>query len=149
MKALILLLGALALSACDSLPRDPDRTLEKIQQSDIIRVGLVAPASADLGKTKTLLVALERKTGARAQMIYGAAEPLLKSLDEGDIDIVIGPFAKETPWASEVAFGPPLASHGSDDDPVEIKAAMRNGENRWIMLVESASRSVSPEAKRS
>jgi hypothetical protein len=60
---------------------------------------------------------------------------------------VIGRFQADSPWATDVAFGPPLLKTGTKDGPLELKAAMRNGENRWIMTVERASRAVSQEAR--
>ena len=47
----------------------------------------------------------------------------------------------------DVAFGPPLSTTGTKDTPLQLKAAMRNGENRWIMTVERASRAISQEAR--
>lgn len=70
------------------------------------------------------------------------------ALDDGKLDLMIGAFERDSPWMADVAFGPPLIVTGNEDHPVEVKAAMKNGENRWIMLVEQATREASPEAAR-
>ncbi len=76
----------------------------------------------------------------------GSGETLFKRLDDDSLDLVIGRFRADTPWTTMAAFSPPLASHGEGKDRIELKAAMRNGENRWIMTVERASRAVSAVA---
>ena len=134
----------LMLAGCDYLPRDPERTLERIEQSHVIRVGLIATDESAKGPAQRLTAILEQRTGARARIVPVVTEPAFLALDEDKLDIVIGPFGKDSPWATDVAFGPPLAKAGTKDAPVEIKAAMRNGENRWIMLVERASRAAAP-----
>ncbi|MET0365017.1 MAG: hypothetical protein ABW169_10220 [Sphingobium sp.] len=91
-----------------------------------------------------LLDKISRDTQAAIAVRSGAAEPLLADVRDGKLDLVIGPFEKDSSWATDVAFGPPLARGAGD---IEFKAAARNGENRWIMLVERAARSVSQEAR--
>jgi len=71
----------------------------------------------------------------------------LQRLDAGELDLVIGRFTADSPWTSEVAFAPALSTTGAEDAPIELKAAMRNGENRWIMTVERASRAISQKAR--
>jgi hypothetical protein len=143
-----LLLFALALlAACDALPRDPNRTLDHITASRQLRVGWAGPgpgpgAGAMDSRAAALVAALAEQTAANPRITQGAAEPLIAALARGDLDLVVGLFAKDSPLATEVAFGPPLGRAGSRDAPIEIKAAARNGENRWIMQVESASRRV-------
>ncbi|MFT4053002.1 MAG: hypothetical protein QM681_00735 [Novosphingobium sp.] len=108
-------------------------------------VGVVA-GTPQTPETQGLLVAIERQTGARPQIAYGAADTLLAELSEGKSDLVLGAFEKDSPWKTEVAFAPALSSTKIGNGIIEVKAAMRNGENSWIMLVERASRSVSKKA---
>jgi DNA-binding transcriptional LysR family regulator len=137
------MLALAALAGCNSLPRDPDGTLNRIRQQRKLAIGLVdgAPSPPVVAR---LLDKISRDTHAAIAIRSGAAEPLLADVREGKLDLVIGPFEKDSPWATDVAFGPPLA-HGAGD--IEIKTAARNGENRWIILVERAARSVSQEAR--
>ncbi len=140
---------ALALTACQGIPRDPDGTSDRIRQARQIRVGLV-PAPQGLGKAEgaRLLARLGDEMRARPRVTAGATEPLLRALDRGELDLVLSPFAPKTPWSQMVALGPPIAARGQEDDRIELRAAMRNGENRWIMTVEKAARAVAaPDAR--
>lgn len=146
MKRVGPLLIALALTACDALPRDPHDTLARIEAGHVIRLGMVAdPHPLDAVRLRGLVGALEARTGAHAQASTGATEPLLAALRSGNLDLVIGPVTADTPWRTDVALGPPIATRGSGDDRIELRAAMRNGENRWIMAVERASNAIAPE----
>ncbi|AHE52862.1 hypothetical protein [Sphingomonas sanxanigenens] len=135
------------LAGCDTLPRDPGGTLERVETTHRLRVGVAAglPVSRT-DRPARLIEALERRTGARAEIRRGAAEPLFVALRAGRLDLVIAPVAADSPWATDITFGPPLATTGEGDDRLDLVAAMRNGENRWIMLIERASRAVAPAA---
>jgi hypothetical protein len=131
------------LPACDALPRDPEGTLHRVESTQRFTVGMTRQSR----EGQILVHAIERRTGAKAQWRSGDAEPMLQALSKGKLDLVIGAFAKDSPWATDVAFAPALISIGPQDKPIEIKAAMRNGENRWIMTVERASRAIAQEAR--
>ena len=135
------------MAGCDALPRDPGGTLQRVETTHRLMVGVAAglPMSRT-DRPARLIEALERRTGARAEIRRGAAEPLLVALRAGRIDLVIAPVAADSPWATEVSFAPPLATTGEGDERIDLVAAMRNGENRWIMLVEHISRAVAPAA---
>ncbi len=132
----------LALAGCGAIPRDPESTLDHIHATSVIRVGLTRMTAEQMGSADRLIAILARETGARPQRSATATEPGLAGIEDGRLDLLIGPFDRDSPWATDVAFGPPLARSGNDDHPIELKAAMTNGENRWIMRVEDASRQV-------
>ncbi|HUD94584.1 hypothetical protein, partial [Sphingobium sp.] len=113
-----------------------------IERDRSFLVGFASSDIADDPRAAALIKAIEAGTGAKATMVGGGGEGLLVRLEQGDADLVIGRFKADSPWQTEVAFGPALDTSGPPSDPVELKAAMRNGENRWIMTVEQASRSV-------
>jgi len=134
------------LAACDSLPRDPEHTLEDVRARHAIRVGeVLSETQAMPVEAGRLLRGLEAATGATAEITRGPMEPLLQKLDSGKLDLVIAPFAKDTPWVALASLGPVLRTEGSGEERIEWRAAMRNGENRWIMLVESRSRQAARE----
>ncbi|WBQ19057.1 hypothetical protein [Sphingobium yanoikuyae] len=142
-----LVLGAtLLLPACEALPVDPENTSQKIVRDRQFTVGLVAGTTQER-MVEQLLGEVAKRTHARPRVVSGATEILLQGVSKGKLDLVIGEFTKNSPWQTDVAFGPPLRSSGLKSDPLELKAAMRNGENRWITLVERASRAVSAEAR--
>lgn len=128
------------LTGCNKFPQDPENTLGAIRERGIVRVGIEQAVPREAGD---LLREVERATGAKARIVKAGVEPLLVKLDAGEIDLVIAPFGKETPWATEAALSPPLRTEGKGEKVVEWRAAMRSGENRWIMLVETRARRVS------
>lgn len=140
-------IALLLLGACDALPRDPAGTSTRIEHSRTFTVALADPAVRSAPQVGKLVAEIERRTHARAEWRGGSGESLFQQLDEGTLDLVIGRFTAASPWATDVAFAPALLTGGSEDAPIELKAAMRNGENRWIMTVERASRAISREAR--
>ena len=136
---------ALALIAvvagCTQLPRDTEGTLDAIRARGTVRVAVVAGQAED-ARVGALLRRLARDTGARPIVRPGAAEPVLAALKAGQVDVVVGPFAKTTPWKSEITLAPPVERVGAEHF---VRAAVRNGENQWAMLVERASRETAPE----
>ncbi len=137
----------LLLGACDALPRDPAGTSARIERSRTFTIALADPAIRSAPQVGRLVEEIERRTKAHARWRSGSGEPLFQQLDDGRLDLVIGRFTADSPWATDVAFAPALSKSGSEDVPIELKAAMRNGENRWIMTVERASRAISQEAR--
>jgi len=135
------------LSACDALPRDPAGTSRLIGERHAFSVALVDPSLRTAPQVVRLVKELEKRTQAHARWQAGTGEALLQRLDDGTLDLAIGHFRADSPWATQVAFAPALSISGRADAPMELKAAMRNGENRWIMTVERASRATSATAR--
>lgn len=133
-------LCTIQLMACDRFPQDPENTVDRIREQRIIRVGVEQPIPRE---ARRLLAEIERATGAKAVISRNGVEPLLTKLGAGEIDLVIAPFGKETPWAVEAALSPPVRIDGNGKGATEWRAAMRTGENRWIMLVETSARRAS------
>ena len=132
----------LLLAGCSALPRDPDGTLARVERSHRFRVGLIAAPDQPLDQRASAYVArVAQATGARPLVKRGASEPLLLDLEAGGLDLVVGPVAKDSPWRPEVAILLPLAErHG--DQALQLTPIARNGENRWIMLLEREARAI-------
>ena len=132
-----------AFAACDSIPADPDGTLERVRSERVFRAGLISsgPSRVAGAAEKTFLDRVAAATGARPELTQGAAEPLLLQLEEGELDLVIGPLGPDSPWKPRVAILRPI---GETMDPprLVIVPIARNGENRWIMLLEREARAV-------
>ncbi|MGA9583273.1 MAG: hypothetical protein WBR13_15035 [Allosphingosinicella sp.] len=145
MKSALLLAAALLVGGCDSIPADPDGTLDRVREERRFRVGLIASSAAPLApdRARDLLARLSRATGASPQLEEGPAEPLLTKLEEGELDLVVGEFAKKSPWAAQVALTDPIASNG----PYILAAAAKHGENAWIALVHREARAVASGAR--
>lgn len=136
MRRLALLL-VLAGAGCDALPRDVDGTSDRIARSRTIRVGLTEPPSAEATR---FLHALSTQMEARIAPVAGSLEPLLEALDHDRVDLVVTPIRADGLLAEAVALTPPLDGSEAGDRPVQWRAAARNGENRWIVMVERAAR---------
>lgn len=138
----LLLAGFALVSACNALPRDPADTSGRVARDHSFKIGFADSDAVGDAQAAALVKKLEATTHAKAIVVNGAGEVLLKHLADGDVDVALGNFRADSPWQTEIAFAPPLRTSGKSSDALELKAAMRNGENRWIMTVERASRAV-------
>ncbi|HEU0097591.1 MAG TPA: hypothetical protein VFQ67_02340 [Allosphingosinicella sp.] len=146
MKWRLALCAALTLAACDRLPTDPDGTLDRVRAERRFRVGLIATGGAPAGggPEDAFLARIARATGARPAVRHGASEPLLLDLEDGGLDLVIGPLSSESPWVERVALLEPLEAVPGPHE-VQVIPIARNGENRWIMLLEREARALGAE----
>lgn len=131
----------LALAGCADLPRDPEGTSERVAAARRIVAGFATPV---MPPARRLIAEVARETGAVPVVRHGSLEPLIVDLDAGRVDLVVAEVSRRTPWKTLVAPGPPLATRGEGKERIELRALMKNGENRWIMLVERASRRIAP-----
>ena len=133
---------ALALAGCSALPRDTAGTTERVRTRHVIRVGYTHLVGYS-PRASAFLAELEARSHARAVTREGEQEQLLTELENGVLDLVVAPFDPHTPWADRVALAPPLVDRAGEDGAIRrlpIRAAGRNGEHRWMMLVEESSR---------
>jgi hypothetical protein len=143
------LLAIFALGSCGDFPKDPRSTLDRIRTERLFHVGLVSSGSN--GNVDPAAMQLIGKIGgatqASPQLVRGETEVLLTDLEEGQLDLVIGDFEKKSPWAARVTFGPPLKTQWQGKSELQLKPAMRNGENAWIALIERETRNLAPFPK--
>ncbi|HEX8528229.1 hypothetical protein [Allosphingosinicella sp.] len=141
MKTLPLLLALAGFSACADVPRDPDGTLDRVSSSRGFRVGVIAGGpSQHSALQRSLVERVAATTGARPALEQGAAEPLLLRLEQGELDLVVGEFQHNSPWAERVHLLPPLARTRIGEEEAIVAGAARHGENGWIMLLDRESR---------
>jgi ABC-type amino acid transport substrate-binding protein len=139
----LLLAAALSVAGCGAIPADPNGTLERVRGERLFKVGLIASHKPQSGEARDLLQRLSRATGARAALEHGPAESLLTRLEEGSLDLVLGEFAEQSPWAAQVTLTEPIVTNG----PTILAAAARNGENAWIALVHREARAAASAAR--
>ena len=85
-----------------------------------------------------MAAAIGSRAHADPEFRTAPAALLLRDLEDGDLDVVFGDFAKDSPWSSRVTLAPPPAGEdGASGEPL-LRPALRKGENRWYMFVESA-----------
>lgn len=136
MKSFLPLLSILLLVAagCDRFPSDTSGTSERARGGEF-RVGWIE-GTGNEAELRALLAGLGRHVRGRARVERGAGEPLLMRLEAGELDLVVGDFDKESPWSSRVAFSRPLKTEEHVGGVREARAAVRNGEHRWSMIVD-------------
>jgi polar amino acid transport system substrate-binding protein len=93
-----------------SLPRDPEKTLERVRGGEL-RVGLVEhppwvirtsgePAGAEVA----LVRELAQEQNAKPQWHWGGEQQHLEALERYELDLVIGGLTKETPWSKTIGL---------------------------------------------
>jgi len=126
---------AAALAGCDDFPKDVENTTRSVEGSGVLHAGLVADAPAEAGE-RALAERIAAAAHARAESETGSAEVLLHRLEQGELDLVVGRFAKASPWKGRVAFTKPASAEGSPPKQAPVlRAAVRSGENRWLLFV--------------
>ncbi|WP_052761844.1 hypothetical protein [Aurantiacibacter luteus] len=129
-------LGAALLAGC-GMPRDPDGTSERVRASRVIRLGEIVGAEPD-AQASAALARVARLTGAQVERRQGHGEEMLEALQAGELDLVYGRFADDSPWAAEVYFGEQPGRIGNPGKSERVpRFAFRNGENGWIATVEN------------
>ena len=128
-------LATLALGGCDDFPNDIAATMDEVTETGVLHAGIVAGGRSEADE-RSLAEKIADAAGAEAEMESGSAEVLLHQLEEGELDIVVGKFAKASPWNGRVALteAPNPEWEPARHEPV-LRAAVRNGENRWLMFV--------------
>ena len=135
--------AALVLAGCDRLPQDPDGTLDRVRAERQFRVGLIATGDTAIGREEAaaFLSRVAAATGAAPVVKEGASEPLLLDLKGGELDLIVGPLSPESPWLGKVTLLRPIGESLAPQHLLLTPIA-RNGENRWIMLLEREARAV-------
>lgn len=135
MKAKILA-ALLMLNGCGDVPRDPEGTVERVQKSKVLRVGVVSSGSAAPdAMQRRFLGLIASETSSKPHFTTGSAELLLPELERGELDIVVGQFAVDTPWSKRVTIMPPARQRNGKDGEPTPAAVIRNGENDMVALI--------------
>jgi hypothetical protein len=126
----------LLLAGCSGLPWDADGPLERVRRSQVLRAGIIAGETNEpIATERRFLDLMAMDTGSRINLVRGSAEELLPQIERGELDIVIGNFASDTPWTERVTIMPTARQMGARDGESAPGAAVKNGENGWITLV--------------
>lgn len=125
--------------AC-GLPRDPERTSERIASAHVLRVGVTdnppwATASADpAGIEPELVREFAARVGARVQWTSGSETHLAQQLKHHELDLAIGGFDAKTPWKAIAGVSLPFAETSDGKKHVFLTAP---GENRFILTLDN------------
>ncbi|CAA9490112.1 MAG: hypothetical protein AVDCRST_MAG44-158 [uncultured Sphingomonas sp.] len=149
MRQYLIVSALVTAMSCSDFPKDTESTLPRVKAERTFRVGLISSGSSAAAdpKVQALLRNVADAAQASPQVEQAEAEVLMKRLEEGQLDLVIGRFEKKSPWSSLVTIGPPLRKLRHGKIEWRVAPAMRNGENAWIALIEREARNVAPEAQ--
>jgi polar amino acid transport system substrate-binding protein len=101
-------------TACSTLPRDPEKTLEHVQQRHQVRVGLVEnppwvvrtpdePAGVEVELARSFAQSL----GASPEWFWGTEQHHMEALEQFELDLVIGGLEGTTPWSKTISLTRP------------------------------------------
>lgn len=135
----------LALAACDEFPKDPRNTTETVKSEGVMQVGVIAGEPEDLTTRMDEAVrAIAAAHGVRADVTTGSADRLLREVEKGDLDLVVGAFPKSSPWKKRVAFTIFYPRKPDSEDQLAVRGAVRKGENRWLLSADRALQDLKP-----
>lgn len=113
LRFLVPVLLAILVSSCE-VPRDPNNTLTRIR-GGILRVGVIhnAPwairsAPEHRGAEVALVRRFAAELNAHPLWIWGGEHELINSLEQFQLDLVIGGLVKSSPWGKKVGFTRPF-----------------------------------------
>jgi polar amino acid transport system substrate-binding protein len=127
------------LTACDDLPKDPDRSLARIQTEKLMKVGILKNkpwASYEKSQAEGIEVALVKEfsktLNAEPHWQTISYDEAMKALKKGDLDIVIGGLCADTEGKNKIG----LTRAYFKEDECDHVMAVRNGENRLLVTLE-------------
>lgn len=129
-------LCALILSGCDEYPMDVEATTQNVLRNHTLHAGIVA--GSDDQEVGVILQAVGRMANASIDSVTAQEGELLRELEQGGLDLVVGEFANGSPWSKRVTFTTSPVAKDPPKDKAVPRAALMKGENRWFMFVENA-----------
>ena len=139
-------LTALLLTGCSSgFPKDPEAALDRVRGGQL-RVGVsesppwteVADSGRPSGVEVDLVEDFAERLGAEVVWYPGSETHLIRSLEGGDLDLVVAGLPEASPWEQHVALTRPHTQIETLDGRTErIVMATRLGENGFLTELES------------
>ena len=110
----LLLALLLATGSCQPWPADPERSLEQVRASGILRVGvaesppwIVRRGEEATGVEAELVAAFARELGAEPRWSWGQLESHLEALEHFQLDLVAAGLTARTPWRKRIGTTKP------------------------------------------
>lgn len=142
--AAVFLSAGCLLTGC-AMPADPKGTLGNIT-GGTLRVGAtesvsksgdwvrLAPGSDPAGIEPDLVRSFAASRGAAVDWRSGSEQDLVSDLKHGDLDLVVGGFADDTPWSKDAGLTRPFAE-STDERGKTVKHVMLvpHGENAFLL----------------
>lgn len=127
-----------------SMPADPDGTLERVT-GGTLRVGVTAngkwvslgPGPEPRGIEPSLVRSFAATIGASPEWVTGSEQELTKALKEGELDLVVGGFAADTPWVTHAGTTRPYTeSKDAFGKTVKHVLLVPLGENAFLLALD-------------
>ncbi len=140
----LLALAALATSACDGMPRDPERSLETAR-GGTLRVGVTdappwlerprpgGPGAEPSGPEAELVRAFAASIGARVAWVPGPLDDLMERLERFELDLVAAGLTEGTAWQGRVGLSTPWLEE--EGRPPRV-LAVPPGENALLVALD-------------
>nr|WP_040356663.1 transporter substrate-binding domain-containing protein [Corynebacterium capitovis] len=144
MGVVALSLSTVALTACGSIPADPDGTYNRAENgtlvvgvsennpwTDVDDSGSVSGTEADLvrGFAESIDADIEWKTASESVLVDW--------MDHGEVDVMIGGLTSTSPWSSKIALTRGYTTVDNEDGKKEkMVMAVPMGENKLLVELE-------------
>lgn len=135
---------AVLLGGCGvTIPSDPNGTLERVEDA-VLRVGaspngelVIERDGTFAGKEVDLVAGFAHDLDADIEWTLGSEEALVRGIERGELDLVIGGITDQTPWIDRVGATRPYATvRGTDDHVLSLVMLVPAGENRFLSTLE-------------
>ncbi|MBT2549342.1 ABC transporter substrate-binding protein [Arthrobacter sp. ISL-65] len=141
---MVFLFTGCLLTGC-AVPADPEGTLGNIT-GGTLRVGFtesitesgewvrVVPGNDPVGIEPELVRSFAATRGAAVEWRSGSEQDLVSDLKHGDLDLVIGGFAEDTPWSKDAGLTRPFVE-STDERGKTVKHVLLvpHGENAFLL----------------
>lgn len=131
----------LLLSGCVlQIPSDPDGTLDRATGGEL-RVGDSSAPAQEVA----LVEGFADRIDAGIRWTEGGEERLMRALEDGELDVVIGGLTADTPWSTHAAITRPYAeTTDGRGRTVQHVMAARLGENALLVELETYLEAAAP-----
>lgn len=141
------LAAALLLSGCGmQIPTDPDGTLDSIRASGELRVGVSphppfttlpeTPDGAPGGSEVEIVTGFAESLGVEPVWVVDGEEELVRQLEEGEVDVLIGGLTDKNPALSSTGATRPYVTTPEHGKQVKHVMAVVPGENALLSELE-------------
>jgi hypothetical protein len=138
----------LLLTGCGlTIPTDPDGTLDRVRDSQVLRAGAspratwveLSDGDAPAGHEPRLVEAFAEDHGAEVRWTVAGEEHLVSLIEDGELDLAVGGFTDTNAWVDKVGLTRPYAEvevDGSTEAHVMMvpmgENALQSALERWL-----------------
>lgn len=135
----------LVLTGCTQIPADPDSTLAGVRDAGVLRVG-ASPSAGRVeidggevsGTEAELVEEFAEQLGVDVAWVPGGEQELVVAVEEGELDLMVGGLALDSPWAERVSLTRPYGDGTLGAEPTEFVMAVPLGENAMLAELEAS-----------